>query len=221
MFLPCRPCCVCSGTSCTACCPAKTNTIRLSISASDYTWSCPIKIGGVGHNYYFLMPGASLAGTFDLTSSDGITYEYTYSACGGQSPKLTVVLTSGVSCSTSLKWYCPLRVDSPASCAGGFDDLATNYFSGTVSGASTFHCSGQIFSIDAAKVLQQTTVGLNNIWTPDEAVANYPYLSQLRDAATSANVAFFGYRSGIFRQPNGTPTSSGSSIITASNATFV
>jgi hypothetical protein len=36
MFLPCRPCC---GVDCFDGCPAKTNTLRLNISAQDYS-SC-------------------------------------------------------------------------------------------------------------------------------------------------------------------------------------
>lgn len=222
MFLPCSPCCsACVGTSCLSCCPTKTNTIRLVVSAADYSWSCPIKIGGASHAYYFFFPGGSLAGTVDLTSSDGITYVYNYAACGYYSPQIKVVLTSGSVCSTSLKWYCPLRVDSAASCSGGFDDLATNYFAGTISGDSLFHCNGTITSFDAAKILRQTTVGGTGIWTPSEAVANYPYLSELRDAVTSSSLAFFGYRSGVFRQPNGSPSSSGSSVVSIGGATFV
>ena len=217
MFLPCRPCCGGSPV-CFSGCPAKTNTLRLTISASDYSWSCPFLIGGVAHTKHLYLPLTALAGTYDLTKSGSI-WSYTWSACGYYSAKITVADTSP-NCSMALEFYAPYRLDAAPTCLT-FDDIYRGYFNTTIT--DFVNCTSSP-TYPADKLAFQTSPTVAR--TLDDAVAQFvagtlSTHTSIYSATLSSNRAFCGYQFGTLHAPNGTPSSSGSPTVTVSGITFV
>lgn len=135
MFLPCRPCC--ATELCLSGCGTRTSTLRLTISASDYTFSGTVTRGtppGSSKAFSYFYPGSIWNGTLDLVGSltNPSVYTYTQSTCtlGGRPQKIEVTvneITSPSICSVRLTSYGFLRFSSPTASCTSYDDIMYVY----------------------------------------------------------------------------------------------
>lgn len=240
MFLPCRPCCGGGGVSCIDGCPTKTNTLRVTVSAQDYDWltdayyrsrfspppaTTPTKMA-------FHFPGSLFNGTFDLTSTDGITYSYFFTSCVYQSFLKAVfqfVGTPSERCWIQLTSFSPIYINpsaTTASCStysyvarfvygtpvlGQLEPVQCSSAVGSLYGSHQFYesISGPYYKLEDAK---------------QEYIANGTAIGFTR--ATSSTVYspdnFFGASlGGYIYEPYGSSTASGSDYVEVTSATFV
>lgn len=146
MFLPCRPCC---GTElCLSGCGTRTSTLRLTISASDYTFSGTVTRGappGSSKAFSYFYPGSIWNGTIDLVGSltNPSVYTYSQSTCtiAGRPQKIEVTVNQSTKpniCTMQLTSYGFLRFSSPVASCASYDDIMYVYHTNN----STFFSQG-------------------------------------------------------------------------------
>lgn len=232
MFLPCRPCCAAADV-CLDGCPSKTNTLRLSVTASDYDWltdayyrsgaSPPPATTPTKMAYHF--PGSIFNGTFDLTSSDGQNYYYYFTPCVYQS--FLYAFISGSTCLLRFYMFSVMHVDpasSGASCST-YTWVIRNFYNSLF--AATIDCNGSLgvfagssLSFPAGAVSPvQTIASAHADWVSSSTASRiYRALS----STTGSPQGLFGLsHAGLIYEPYGTPTVSGSDSVEVTSATFV
>jgi hypothetical protein len=232
MFLPCKPCCGVE-VSCFDGCPAKTNTLRLNISAQDYRFSQevlhnPFGTGAVTKYYDFFFEGSAYSGTVDLVSTDGFNYYYYSGSCASpNNGYLRAALQIGGVCDLSLRSYTPFTFRSTltsASCSV-YDNLAAMWGSQPRGFNVKIQCSTNVGSIDGT-TFARTTLPLTAL-TLQEARDAYDFAPSkttsmfVGGGGTSTQLLFGVDGLGSTIAPVGGPTVTGSPIVTVNSATFV
>lgn len=241
MFLPCRPCCGGGVPSCISGCPAKTNTLRVSLAAQDYDWLTDAYYRSSGSpppattptKMAFHFPGSLFNGTFDLTSTDGITYRYFFTSCVYQSYLEAVfrfVGTPSEQCWIQLTSFSPIYINPSATVASC---TTYNYVARFVYGTpslgqlSPVQCSSTVGDLYGSHQFYENAV--SGPWykledAKQEYVSNGTAIGFTR--ATSSTLYFpenfFGAAlAGYVYEPYGTSTISGSDYVEVTSATFV
>lgn len=241
MFLPCRPCCGGGAVSCLAGCPAKTNTLRVTLSAQDYDWltdayyrsavspppaTTPTKMA-------FHFPGSLFNGTFDLTSTDGINYYYYFSACPYQSylhAAFTSLGTPSERCVIDLVSYSPIHINpsaTTASCSTYSHVAKFVYGTPAFGRMSPVQCSSSVGSLEGSHQFFENNV--SGPWytledAKQEYVSNGTAIRFNRATSSTVTVidGFFNASlGGLIYEPYGTSTISGSDYVEVTSATFV
>jgi hypothetical protein len=226
MFLPCRPCCE----ICLSGCPAKTNTLRITVSSSDYEFTILVDEGYSSpytrKTLKFLWPGSAWSGTFDLTSSDGILYRNIVGQCSVSRFDARIGGVSNL-CRMEVIAYSPMNITAGGSSAGcsAYTYLCQNnqpsgqatnpylpekLFCGSAYGGKDM---ASCFSLNASDWSQVV-----NIAAAADAYADSSTQSYLYSGGTSI---LFGTYLGLSRFPVGSYTETGDATLTITDATFV
>lgn len=227
MFLPCLPCC---GVACLDGCPTKTNTLRITVTASDYEFSTLVDEGYSSpytrKTLKFLWPGSSWSGTFDLTSSDGVLYRNIVGQCSVSRFDARIGGPSDL-CRIEVISYSPMNITVGGTSAGcsAYTYLCQNnqpagqstnpYLPEKISCGSSFAGKdmASCFSLGDASWSQ-----IVNIAAAADAYASSSTESYLYSGGTSI---LFGTYLGFSRFPVGSYTETGDPTLTITNATFV
>ena len=230
MLLPCSPCC---GVDCFSGCPAKTNTLRLNVSAQDYRFSQevlhnPFGTGAVTKYYDFFFEGSAYSGTVDLVSTNGLNYYYYSGSCASpNNGYLRAALQIGGVCDLSLRSYTPFTFRSTltsASCSV-YDNVAAMWGSQPRGFNVKIQCSTNVGSIDGT-TFARTTLPLTAL-TLQEARDAYDFAPSkttsmsVGGGGTSTQLLFGVDGLGSTIAPVGGPIVTGSPIVTVNSATFV
>lgn len=226
MFLPCRPCC---GT-CLSGCPPKTNTLRITVTASDYEFTTLVDEGYslpyTRKTLKFFWPGSSWSGTFDLTSSDGILYRNIVGQCSVSRFDARIGGASNL-CRMEIISYSPMNITVGGSSAGcsAYTYLCQN---NQPAGQSTnpflpekISCGNSFAGKDMASCFSLGSTGWSqtvNIAAAADAYAASGTESYLYSGSTAI---LFGTYSGLSRFPVGSYTETGDATLTITDATFV
>jgi hypothetical protein len=201
------------------------------VTASDYEFTTLVDEGAsppyTRKTLRFLFPGSSFSGTYDLTSSTGYLYRYTVGQCSVSRYDARIGGPND-DCRLEAITYSPMRItvagSAPSCTFGDYTYLCqNNQPAGQATNpyvTETLSCGKAFAAKDMA-----STFSIGTAWTSIGTISEARD-AYVNDGTTSllysgGSVVLFGTYGGLSRFPVGTPTETGDSTLTVTDATFV